>query len=144
LHHWFSLLLPWNLRTSQLPMGSGVKRPQRETNHSPSSRTEVKSACSYTLTPTYVFIALWLIKHGYFVAWYLVKHRDFTLNSYLLRVYLFFTRHCSIKKADHHSDWSKLWNKLDALHTQLYLLTSPPDVAARFHKLCSGGRNMAV
>jgi hypothetical protein len=33
----------------------------------PSSRAEVKNAWSYTSTPQYVFMA-----------WYLVKHKDFT------------------------------------------------------------------
>jgi hypothetical protein len=47
----------------------GVKRPDREADHSPPSSTDVKNAWSYTSTPQYVFMA-----------WYLVKHRvNFTL-----------------------------------------------------------------
>jgi len=40
-----------------------VKRPGRETDHSPPSCTEVKNAWSYTCTPPYVFEACCLIKH---------------------------------------------------------------------------------
>jgi hypothetical protein len=43
----------------------GVKRPGRETDHSPPSSTEVRNAWRYTSTPQYVFMA-----------WCLVKHRD--------------------------------------------------------------------
>jgi hypothetical protein len=51
------------------PMGSGfsfpgVKRPEREADHSLSS-AELKNARSYTSTPKYVLMA-----------WCLVKHRD--------------------------------------------------------------------
>jgi hypothetical protein len=47
----------------------GVKRLERETDHSPPSSAEVKNALSYTSTPQHVFMA-----------WCLVKHRDdFTL-----------------------------------------------------------------
>jgi hypothetical protein len=52
----------------------GVKRPEREADHSPPSNAEVKNAWSYTSTPHYVFMA-----------WYLVKHRDsftFTLITH--------------------------------------------------------------
>jgi hypothetical protein len=52
----------------------GVKRPGRETNHSPPSSVEVKNARSYTSTSLYIFIA-----------WCLVKHRDnFNFISTLL------------------------------------------------------------
>jgi hypothetical protein len=47
----------------------GVKRPGREADHSPPSSAEVKNAWSYTSTPQHVFMA-----------WCLVKHRDFTLT----------------------------------------------------------------
>jgi hypothetical protein len=43
----------------------GVKRPERETDHSPPFSAEVKYAWSYASTPQYVFIA-----------WCLDKHRD--------------------------------------------------------------------
>jgi len=43
----------------------GVKRPEREADHSPPSSTEVKNTWRYTSTPQYVFMA-----------WCLVKHRD--------------------------------------------------------------------
>jgi hypothetical protein len=47
----------------------GVKRPGRETDHSPPCSAEVKNAWSYTPTPQYIFMA-----------WCLVKHRDFTFT----------------------------------------------------------------
>jgi hypothetical protein len=43
----------------------GVKRPEREADHSPPSSSEVKNAWNYTSTPQYAFMA-----------WCLVKHRD--------------------------------------------------------------------
>jgi hypothetical protein len=47
----------------------GVKRPERESDHSPPSNAEVRNAWSYTSIPQYVFMA-----------WCLVKYRDnFTL-----------------------------------------------------------------
>jgi hypothetical protein len=52
----------------------GVKRPERDTDHSYSSSAEVKNAKSYTSTLPYVFMA-----------WCLVKHRgNFTFTSTLL------------------------------------------------------------
>jgi len=45
----------------------GGKWPEREADHSPPSRTEVKNAWNYTSTP------------ASFMAWCLIKHRDFTL-----------------------------------------------------------------
>jgi hypothetical protein len=42
-----------------------VMRPGHEANYSPSRNTEVKDEWKYTFTPSYVF-----------VAWYLVKHTD--------------------------------------------------------------------
>jgi hypothetical protein len=41
----------------------GVKRPGRETDHSPPSTAEVKNAWSYTSAPQYVFMAWCLVKH---------------------------------------------------------------------------------
>jgi hypothetical protein len=41
----------------------GVKRPEREADHSPPSSAEVENAWSYTSTPQYVFKAWCLIKH---------------------------------------------------------------------------------
>jgi hypothetical protein len=43
----------------------GVKRSEREADHSPPSNAEIKTAWSYTSAPPVVFMA-----------WYLVKHRD--------------------------------------------------------------------
>jgi hypothetical protein len=49
----------------------GVKRPGREAYHSHPSSDDVKNACSYTSTPSYVFMA-----------WCLVNPRDnFTLPN---------------------------------------------------------------
>jgi hypothetical protein len=51
----------------------GVKRPEREADHSPPSSTEIKNVWSYTFTPEYAFMA-----------WCLVKHKDsftFTFTS---------------------------------------------------------------
>jgi hypothetical protein len=45
----------------------GVKQPGREADHSPPSSVEVKNIWSYTSTQPYVFMA-----------WYLVKRKDFT------------------------------------------------------------------
>jgi len=45
-------------------LSPGVKRPEREANHSPSSSAEVKNTWRYTSTPPYVML------------WCLVKHRD--------------------------------------------------------------------
>jgi hypothetical protein len=49
-------------------MGTGcfytrVKQSGNEDNHSPPSSAGVKNAWSYTPTPQYVFMALYLIKH---------------------------------------------------------------------------------
>jgi hypothetical protein len=41
----------------------GTRGPRRETDHSPSSSAEVKTAWSYTSTPQYVFMASCLVKH---------------------------------------------------------------------------------
>jgi hypothetical protein len=57
----------------------GVKRPGREADHSLPSSAEVQNAWRYTSTPQYVFMA-----------WCLVKHRDFTfspLTSYSITAY---------------------------------------------------------
>jgi hypothetical protein len=40
----------------------GVKRPGRETDHSPTSSAEVKNAWSYTSTPQYAFMAWCSVK----------------------------------------------------------------------------------
>jgi hypothetical protein len=52
--------------TTELPyeMGTGIKRPGREADHSPPCSADVTNAWCYTSTPRYVFMA-----------WYLVKHR---------------------------------------------------------------------
>jgi hypothetical protein len=49
-------------------MGTGIKRPGQEAEHSPPSSAEVKNAWSYTSTLPYVFMV-----------WYLVKRKDFIL-----------------------------------------------------------------
>jgi hypothetical protein len=51
----------------------GVKRLDREADHSPPSSAKVKNAWSYTSTPPYVFLV-----------WCLVKHRDNNFTSTLL------------------------------------------------------------
>jgi hypothetical protein len=57
-------------------LSPGVKRPERESDHSHLSRADVKNARSYTCTPQYVFMA-----------WYLVKHRDnFTFALLIINV----------------------------------------------------------
>jgi hypothetical protein len=68
----------WLLWGTQAPiqwvpetLSLGVKRPEREADHLPPSNAEVKNAWCYTSTLQYVFMA-----------WCLVKHRDFTF--YLL------------------------------------------------------------
>jgi hypothetical protein len=43
-------------------------RPEREADYSPSRNTEVEDGWKYTFTPSYVFMA-----------WYLVKHTDIFL-----------------------------------------------------------------
>jgi hypothetical protein len=43
-----------------------VKRPGRETDHSPPPSAEAKNVCSYTSTPQYVFMAWCLIKQWMF------------------------------------------------------------------------------
>jgi len=48
-------------------LSPGIKQPGRETDHSLPYSAKVKNAWSYTFTPQYVFMA-----------WCLVKHRDFT------------------------------------------------------------------
>jgi hypothetical protein len=40
----------------------GVKQPEREAGHSSPSSVHVKNAWSYTSTPSYVFMALPLVK----------------------------------------------------------------------------------
>jgi hypothetical protein len=42
----------------------GVKRPDHEADHSPPLSAEVKNAWSYISSPTYVFMAWFLINHG--------------------------------------------------------------------------------
>jgi len=61
-----------------------VKRPERETDHSPTSSVEVKNPWSYTSTPQYVFLALYLIKWYIVMEWDLVKYRDNFVLAYFL------------------------------------------------------------
>jgi hypothetical protein len=44
-------------------LSSGVKRPWREINHSPSYNAKVKNAWSYTSTPPYVCMTWSLVTH---------------------------------------------------------------------------------
>jgi len=46
-------------------LSPGVKRPGLEADHLPPSSAEVKNRWSYTSTPPYVLMALYLVKHGY-------------------------------------------------------------------------------
>jgi hypothetical protein len=56
----------------------GIKRPGRESDHSPPSRAKVKNAWSYNSTPPYVFMT-----------WYLDKHRNnFTFAFTLISTYI--------------------------------------------------------
>jgi hypothetical protein len=45
------------------PMGSGVKRPGREADHSPPSSADVNNAWNYTSTPPYIFVVWCLDKY---------------------------------------------------------------------------------
>jgi hypothetical protein len=40
----------------------GIKRPEREADHSPPSSFKVNNAQNYSSTPTYIFMALCLVK----------------------------------------------------------------------------------
>jgi len=56
------------LTSASYPMGtgvlpSGVKRSEREADHSTSSSAEFKNAWSYTSLPQYVIMAWCLVKH---------------------------------------------------------------------------------
>jgi hypothetical protein len=53
-----------------------VKRPGRETDHSPPSSAEVKNAWSYTSTPQYVFMAWCLVKHRNNFTFYLICYQE--------------------------------------------------------------------
>jgi hypothetical protein len=53
----------------------GIKRPGREADQSHPSSAEVKNAWSYTFTPSYVFMA-----------WYLVKNKDNFIFTILVTV----------------------------------------------------------
>jgi len=54
----------------------GLKRQGREADHSRKCSAEVQNLWSYTSTPSYIFMA-----------WYLVKHRDkFTLTYEVLKI----------------------------------------------------------
>jgi hypothetical protein len=46
-------------------LSSGVKRPRRETDHSPPPSTEVENACRYISTPPYVCMAWCLVENSY-------------------------------------------------------------------------------
>jgi hypothetical protein len=80
------------MRPIQLTPGAlsmGVKRPEHEADHSPSSSAEVKNAWSYTSTPRYVFIAWWLVKHrDYFTLLYI------TLLYFTLKILITLTIIC--------------------------------------------------
>jgi hypothetical protein len=60
-----------------LPPTQGVNRIGSEADHSSASSTEFNSTYSYTTTPSDVFMA-----------WYLIKHRDFTFILPVLFIYV--------------------------------------------------------
>jgi hypothetical protein len=67
--------------SASYPMGTRVsfpvvKRPERETDHSPPSSVEVKNAWSYTSTSQYVFMAWCLVKHKDNFTFYLLPNRS--------------------------------------------------------------------
>jgi hypothetical protein len=90
------------LRSTQPPtqwipgdLSVGVKEPGCEADRYPLSSAEVKSAWSYTSTPSYVFMAWCFIKtqgqfylsskRYAFMVWYFVKHIDyFTFTLYMM------------------------------------------------------------
>jgi hypothetical protein len=45
------------------PISPAEKRPDREADYSPQSSAEVKNVWRYTSTPSYVFLALYFVKH---------------------------------------------------------------------------------
>jgi hypothetical protein len=62
----------------------GVKQAGCEADHSPPCSNKVKNVCSCTSTHPYIFI-VWFLSTGYiFMAWYLVKPKDFTSTCVIL------------------------------------------------------------
>jgi hypothetical protein len=85
-------LRPTQLLTQWTPraLTSGVKRPERETDHSPLFSAEVKNASSFTPFPHYAFMVWCFIKHRYVLnALCLVKHRDVTSFLHELSLLIF-------------------------------------------------------
>jgi hypothetical protein len=70
---------------------SEVKRPGRKSDHSPTSRAEVKKAWSYSSTPPYVCVQWILIKHKIKPSWrdsQLITGDNFTLLLILIPCYI--------------------------------------------------------
>jgi len=61
-------------------MGTGVKRPRREADHSPPSSAEVKNVWSISPLPQYVFMAWCFVKQR--------KNCKFTFNILILPFHL--------------------------------------------------------
>jgi hypothetical protein len=75
--NFFTKLLTVNFAKTTSGSFLGVKRPGREADHSPPSSAEVKNAWSYTFSPQYTFMA-----------WCLVKHRDYFTLLYFTYFYV--------------------------------------------------------
>jgi hypothetical protein len=79
----------------------GIKRPGRETGHSPPFSAEVKNAWSYTFIPIYVFMALCLVKHRDKFTFYLCS-LDVTFIYLLpleLKIVKFYSLHSDFKSS---------------------------------------------
>jgi hypothetical protein len=68
------------IRRAPVVLSSGLEQPGREADYSRPYKTEMNTWI-YTPSTPYVFITWCLINHDIFIAWYLVKNRDyFTFN----------------------------------------------------------------
>jgi hypothetical protein len=54
---------PTSSQTGTRGSSPKIEQAGREADHSPPSSTEIKKAWSYTTTPSYIFMALCLVKH---------------------------------------------------------------------------------
>jgi hypothetical protein len=70
-----------------------IKRPERESGHSPSSSAEVKNAWNSTSTPQYIFVAWCSVKHRdnftftFSVLW-VMEAQPVTLLTHLMRIHI--------------------------------------------------------
>jgi hypothetical protein len=65
----------------------GVKRPEREADHSPPPSADVKNAC-YTSTPQHAFMAWYSVKaHGQLYFYFYILHYVALLRSHLRSQY---------------------------------------------------------